>query len=296
MKENQTVEFKEFREDELLKIPFAILDIDGVIFHSCIPDSGNPSGLKNLKQLLKGLSNKLRENTNDNANLKIVALYLEFPVSYRGRSYTGANSTKPKSSSVKPIETELKKQRLLSDSFLSTAIIAETCEATFLKLWDGAKERLAIPRKDFPEIIPETLKLAKNGKLYSYQGLFSGKIPQRYFQKAGRLNTPVEIIYNSEVRTNLHTRDKELIKPASMHIIGGLETDSMKKNVVCDYLVPAIREAYITAQFHGYYIDTTETQIKTNENRSPLLDRGILHECLTFHLSEGNHFSKEEAC
>ena len=307
MKESQTVEFKESWRDEYLKILCAFANTDGGVLYLGISDDGKPVGLKNVKQLLEILPNKIRnslniipsvkvEKINSKEIIKIEISPSEVPISYKGRFYIRAGSTTQEVSGMELIKIIMKKQKLSWDSLLSDVGIEEIDKEMVLKFKEMAKDRLAISEGDSIEKILENLELIKDGKVTNAGLLLFGKYPQKYFlnsiSRVGRFKTPTEILDTIEIRGNLFAQVDKLIEAIKKHLNVRFEIKGIERKDIWDYPLPAIREACVNALIHRDYMDSAENQIKIYDDHIWFWNPGKLPEGLTIEMLKGEHFSK----
>ncbi|MEO0232890.1 MAG: ATP-binding protein, partial [candidate division WOR-3 bacterium] len=104
MKEIQNVEFKSNWNDEFLKIIASFANANGGKLYIGVDDNGNVIGLKDLKNLLEILPNKIKNKLQiiayvnmlkkgDKEYLEIDVKPSSFPVSYNGKFYIRSGST-----------------------------------------------------------------------------------------------------------------------------------------------------------------------------------------------------------
>ncbi len=307
MRESQTGEFKESWRDEYLKILCAFANTDGGILYLGVSDEGNPVGLKDIKNLLEILPNKIINNLNIIPSVKvekidgkeIIKIEIspsEVPVSYKGRFYIRAGSTTQEISGTELLKFIMKKQKQSWDTLLSDAGLEDIDEETVQRFRDMAKDRLAISEFDSIEKILENLELIANGKLTNAGLLLFGKNPQKYFLNAisrvGRFKTQTEILDTIEIRGNLFSQVEKLVEAIKKHLNVRFIIEGIERKDMWDYPIPAIREACINALIHRDYIDSAEVQIKIYDDHIWFWNPGKLPDGLTVEMLKGEHYSK----
>lgn len=193
MKEIQNVEFKSNWNDEFLKIIASFANANGGKLYIGVDDNGNVIGLKDLKNLLEILPNKIKNKLQiiayvnmlkkgDKEYLEIDVKPSSFPVSYNGKFYIRSGSTTHELEGQELCNFLLEKSgRTWDELFEERASFEDIDLQTLEKFKNLSIDRIPsiIQEKDW-KIILEKLKLVENGKIKRACILLFGKDPKSF--------------------------------------------------------------------------------------------------------------------
>jgi ATP-dependent DNA helicase RecG len=310
MKEAQNIEFKTSWQDEYLKIISAFANCSGGKIYIGIDDKGNVAGIKNVKELLETLPNKIRNKLGIIVSVNLLKQdnkeYLEvevkpatFPVSYEGKFYIRSGSTTQELTGQELTNFLLEKSGITWD---------ERCEEetnnndidifTIEKFKDLARDKIpSIIQEQNTNRIFQKLNLFKNETIKRAGILLFGKDPQRFYPQAvvkiGRFKGSTEILFHDLIEGNLFEQlEKTLEILKSKYLISKIEFEGIQRKEKLEYPYEALREAIINALIHRDYLGTSNVQIRVYDDKLIIMNEGKLPPELSIEKLKTDHLSK----
>lgn len=310
MKEIQNVEFKSNWNDEFLKIIASFANANGGKLYIGVDDNGNVIGLKDLKNLLEILPNKIKNKLQiiayvnmlkkgDKEYLEIDVKPSSFPVSYNGKFYIRSGSTTHELEGQELCNFLLEKSgRTWDELFEERASFEDIDLPTLEKFKNLSIDRIPsiIQEKDW-KIILEKLKLVENGKIKRACILLFGKDPQKFYiqslVKIGKFKTQTEIISNDIVGGNLFKQlENTLDMLKTKYLISEIKFEGIQRKEIIEYPYEALREAIINALIHRDYSGTSNIQIRIYKDKLVIMNEGKLPQDLPVEKLKTEHISK----
>jgi len=313
MTETQKIEYKENWRDEFLKIISAFANSNGGKLFIGMDDFGNVKGIKNYKELLEYLPNKIKnhllitpiinlEKVKEKFIIAIEVIPASFPVFYNGKIFVRSGSTTQELTGIELTSFLLEKTGQTWDKLSLDADYSDIDIDTIEKFIELADKRLPLIKeiRDFKLLLEKLQLCTKEGKLTHAAILLFGKEPQKYFpsaySKVGRFKTETEIIDTVVIKGNLFNQLDGIISAIKKHINVRFDTSVRDFNVkgltridIWEYPIDALKEAVINSLIHRDYLGTAPIQIKIYDDRISLWNLGKLIPPLTIEVLKQPH-------
>lgn len=312
MKENQNTEWKTEWKDEYLKWICGFANAQGGKIYIGVDDKGKITGIKNAKELLEILPNKIIDilgimpvvNLFSEDRKEYIEMIVEpypFPVNYKGQYYFRSGSTKQ----------ELKGNSL--NRFLLGKIGkkwdgVEIPNVTLADLKTEALQRFrnrALKSKrvdegilnDSADVLLEDLQLIENGFLKRAAILLFHPTPEKFiagaYIKIGFFKTDDDLLFQDEVHGNLMEqidKTEDLLK--TKYSVYTINYEGMARVEKPPFPEKAIREALLNAIAHKDYSDPPPIQISVYSDHIIFWNPGQLPENWTVETLKTKHASK----
>lgn len=312
MKENQNIEWKSEWRDDFLKWICGFANAQGGRIYIGVDDTGNVSGIKNAKELLEILPNKILDILGiisqvnllvegEKEYIEIIVEPYSFPVNFRGQYYFRSRSTKQ----------ELKGNNL--NKFLLGKIG---------KRWDGVEipnvswsdlKAESVQRfrnkayksrrvdedilNDNLEVLLEDLQLIENGFLKRAAVLLFHSDPEKYvpgaFIKIGYFKSDDDLAFQDVVQGSIMEqieKAEELLR--TKYFVYTIEYEGISRTEKPPFPEKAIREALLNAIAHKDYSDPNPIQISVYADHIIFWNPGQLPENWTVETLKAKHASK----
>jgi ATP-dependent DNA helicase RecG len=312
MKENQNIEWKNEWKDEYLKWICGFANAQGGKIYIGVNDNGIVSGIKNAKDLLEFLPNKILDilgiapivNLISEEGKEFIEIIVEpypFPVNYKGQYYFRSGSTKQ----------ELKGNSL--NRFLLGKIgkrwdAVEIPNVTSVDLKTESLQRFRNRAfkskrvdedvlKDSADVLLEDLQLLENGFLKRAAVLLFHPKPEKFvlgaYIKIGFFKTDDDLVFQDEVHGSLMEqidKTEDLLK--TKYAVYTIDYEGMARVEKPPFPEKAIREALLNAIAHKDYSDPTPIQISVYSDHIIFWNPGQLPENWTVENLKTKHASK----
>ncbi len=286
-KENQQLEWKENWRDEYLKWVCGFANADGGKLIIGKNDSGEVTGIKNAKQLLEEIPNKILSvlgiiaavnlrSENDREYVEINVEPHPFPVSYKGEYHYRSGSTKQELKGQALDAFLLKKYGLHWDGVphpgMTIQNIDDKAIENFLKkgLQSGRLDKNS--QFDSPSDVIFNLKLLEKSYLRRAAALLFSENPETYivgsFVKIGFFKSNTELLYQDEIHGNIFSQvDRTLDLLTTKYMKAYIRYEGVQR--IDQFLFPpeALREAVTNAIVHKDYASANPIQISVYEDK-----------------------------
>jgi ATP-dependent DNA helicase RecG len=311
MAENQNIEWKEVWKDEYLKWICGFANAKGGKLYIGKRDDGAVCGVKNFEKLLDELPNKITNhlgivcdvNLLDEQGEKYIEIIVppyDVPISYHGKYYYRAGSTKQELQGVSLNDFLLRKAGKTWDDVIEPSASFDEIDLnaveSFLKGAVRSKRMPFIEKENDLQQLFQNLRLIDGGKLKRAAILLFGKDPRKYFINAfikiGRFGESDTDLINQEViemnvfemaDTVLEILDKKYFKKA-------ISYEGIHRVETTEYPYDAIREVLLNAIVHRNYIGAP-IQISIYEDKLMVWNLGLLPEVITIEDLKRKHAS-----
>lgn len=295
-KETQSVEFKRVWKDEYVKWISAFANGDGGTLYVGRDDNGEVVGVKNAKDLLVIIPNKIQSllgvvpsvnlyNENDKEYLAISVEHYPYPVSYKGEYFVRSGSSVQELKGNALSQFLLAKQGKKWDSVPNVNLKFEDLDKF---AFEAFREKVAKRQRINDELINESDEMLieklhlKDGKyLKQAATLLFAKEPQKYITgshiKIGFFKSNSELSYQDIVGGNLFEQvDKTMELIFSKYLKAMISYQGVQR--IEQYAVSelAFREALTNAVVHKDYASEFDIQISVYKDRLMIWNAGDL--------------------
>ncbi|URA10641.1 ATP-binding protein [Thermospira aquatica] len=308
--ENQETEYKESWHDDYLETISAFANTQGGKLIIGIDDKNEIIGVKNAKELLENLPNKIIHKLNiipeiqsrtreGKEIIEIVIKPSSFPVSYNGRFYRRSGSTTQQLNGQELMNFLLEKSGQSWDEIVEPkASLEEIDEKAIENFIQLAKDKI-------PSIETETnwvnilkkLKLIESDKLKRAAILLFGKNPQDFYIQAvtriGKFRTPTDVVSTDIIEGNLFDQlQKTLELLRTKYLISKIEYEDIHRREILEYPYEALREAIINALIHRDYLGKSQIQIRIYDDKLIIMNEGKLPPDIPVEKLKTDHISR----
>ena len=309
--EQQNVEFKSSWHDDYLKWICGFANTQGGKILIGLNDTGEVIGLRNYKELMELLPNKIHDllgilaevNLNQADGkyyIEIVVPPYSVPISLRGRYYYRSGSTKLEFKGPALHDFLLKKSGVTWDDAVEPRAsyndINEKTVATFLKASENAGRLPVDENLTLPELF-EKLRLTQNGQLKRAAIILFGKDPAKFypntFVKIGRFGkNDADLKFQETEEGNLIVLLQAVLTQLNhKFLIRQIEFEGMHRIEKGEYPVPAIREMLLNSLVHRNNMGAP-IQIRVYDDKISIWNEGSLPEGLTLAALKRSHASR----
>ena len=311
-KESQNKEWKESWRDEYLKWICGFANAEGGNLTIGRNDKNQIVGVKNAKELLEVLPNKVRDllgimvdvNLRKSAGkeyLEIVVPAYPNPISYKGDYYYRSGSTNQALKGAALDRFILRKQGKQWDGVLEPSFKQKNCSASALKLFkQKAKQSGRMDPailKDSREVLLDNLELVESHGLKRAACLLFSDRPEGIISgswiKIGFFVTDDDLRYQDEIHGNLFDQvEKTLELLQTKYLKAYISYEGIQRVEKFLYPKDALREAVLNAVIHKDYSSGIPAQISVYEDKICLWNPGQLPEGWSMKRFLGKHPSK----
>jgi len=280
MSEGQNLEFKESWHDEYLKWICGFANADGGKIYIGRNDKGNVVGVKNYKNLLEYIPNKIHNMLGIIADIRLKrkdkAHFIEItvppysvPISYKGRYYYRTGSTKRELTGNSLNEFLLKKTGKTWDEVIEPrAKFSDIDKRSVKKFLESAAraKRFPVDKKMSIKELFSKLKLTEKGKLRRAALVLFAKDPRDFFStmyiQIGRFRkTKVNLLFQEVVEGNLiKSLEEALTVLDGKFLISPVSFEGIHRIEKWQYPLSALREIILNVLVHRNYMGA-HTQI-----------------------------------
>lgn len=313
MKENQNLEFKESWRDEYLKYISGFANTHGGTLLIGINDSGQVIGVKNAKELLENLPNKIVTTTgvvadvdlmseNGMEYIKVTIPQSTAPVSFKGKFYYRSGSTLQELNGIAAHDFIMKKMGITWDGQGVDSATLDDIDPEAVKYFiqSGIKNKRLLPSAE-NDSIKKTLSnlelFTKDGRLTMAALLLFGKNPQKYC-----ISATFRIGYFWDDIPEVKTQDMiggDLIRMADRvievldhkYLVRPIHYEGMRRIEPLEIPEEGLREVLYNAIVHKDYRGT-DIHLRVYPDRLRLSNEGELPEGYTMDVLYGQHESK----
>ena len=292
--ETQSVEFKSLWKDDFLKIISSFANLEGGELFIGIDDEGNVIGVKQSKNLMEVIPNKISGKLGIIPSVKLEkkdkqdVIHIEInpssvPISYNGKFYVRSGSTTRELRDNELAHFLITKMGRTWDDFIEERTSIEDIDYDTVERF----KRLAMDRipsismeKDCKTVL-EKLDLISNGKVKRAAVLLFGKKPQKcYFHanvRIGKFLTDTEILTDDRIEGNLFIQlEKSLDVLRTKYLKTEISFEGIHRRDILEYPYEALKEAIINALIHRDYLSTSEIQIRIYNDKMIIMNSGKL--------------------
>jgi ATP-dependent DNA helicase RecG len=311
MPEQQNIEYKSSWHDDYLKWVCGFANAQGGHIYIGKDDDGKITGLRNYKELMDEIPNKIKNNMGISADVNLFddngKKYIEIDVSpnsvaisLHGRYYYRSGSVKQELTGVALTEFLLKRSGLTWDEVIEPrATFKDIDEESFRRYLVMSKEKERMPDIDglSTEEIFEKLRLTDNGKLKRAAIVLFGKDPKKFytnaFVKIGRFSKDdTDIRFQDVEEGNIIVLLREVLSRLNhKYLIRPIEFEGILRLDGYEYPLPALREIILNALIHRTYMGAF-IQIKVYDDKISIWNDGGLPEGITLESLLHTHKSK----
>lgn len=312
MSENQNIEYKQSWRDEYLKWICGFANSSGGKVCVGKDDTGKVVGIKDFKNLLVDIPNKVRDilgivaevnfiSENNLPYLEIIVAPYPYPINYKGKYYCRSGSTNLELTGASLNKFLLEKSGKRWDGVLiPDCKIKDLSNELIIKYKEKATKSGRIYSEvlnDTNEILLENLLLVENNILKRAAILLFHYQPEKYIQgaylKIGFFRDDDDLVFQDEIHGNLIEQiDKtlDLLKTKyTANLISYSESNRIENSPFPEF---ALREALINAIAHKDYSDGTPIQISVYDDHIVFWNPGHLPENWTAEYLMKKHPSK----
>lgn len=313
MKENQNLEFKESWRDEYLKYISGFANTHGGTLLIGVNDSGQVIGVKNAKELLENLPNKIVTTTgvvtdvdlvseNGMEYIKVTIPQSTAPVSFKGKFYYRSGSTLQELNGIAAQDFIMKKMGITWDGQGVDSATLDDIDPEAVKYFiqSGIKNKRLLPSAENDSIqktISNLELFTEDGRLTMAALLLFGKNPQKYC-----ISATFRIGYFSDDIPEVKTQDMiggDLIRMADRvievldhkYLVRPIHYEGMRRIEPLEIPEEGLREVLYNAIVHKDYRGT-DIHLRVYPDRLRLSNEGELPEGYTMDVLYGQHESK----
>ena len=311
MPEQQNIEYKQSWHDDYLKWVCGFANAQGGRIYIGKDDSENTVGLKNYKELMDTIPNKIKNllgiaaevnllQESGKSIIEIIVLPYSVPISLRGRYYYRSGSVKHELTGAALNEFLLKRSgQTWDDAIELRATFADIDENAFNSYLKISKEKGRLPDIEglTTKEIFDKLRLMEKGQLKRAAIILFGKDPGRFypstFVKIGRFAKDDADLRFQEVEEGCIITLLQNVLSQLNHkfLVRPIEFEGMYRVEKGEYPVPAIREMLLNALIHRNYMGA-HTQIRVYDDKMNIWNEGTLPEGLDLESLRHSHSSK----
>lgn len=310
MAEKQNIEYKSSWHHDHLKVICGFANANGGMLYIGKNDQGKTIGVKNHKELMETLPNKILDilgvvvkvNLNHEKSLHYIEIKVppySVPISLRGSYYFRSGSVKRELTGMALNEFMYKKMgktwdEVIEDRAKLSDIDKKSVEM-FLSAAAEAKRFPANEHRSLKELL-EKLKLMEKGKLTRAALVMFAKDPMRFFPsmcvRIGRFGeSKVDLRFHESVEGNLVQCLKEVIELLDhKFFISPISFKGLQRIEKWQYPLPALREVLLNSLIHKNYMGP-HLQIEVYDDRICFWNPGSLPEELTVKSLKRQHSS-----
>jgi len=308
--ESQNIEWKQNWHDDYLKWVCGFANAFGGKIFIGIDDNGNVTGLKDYKNLLETIPNKIREHLaivaqinvlkkNNRHFIEIIVPQYTVAISLRGRYYYRTGSTKLELTGNALNEFLLKKSGQTWDNVIEQTATFDDIDQNSVHYFinDAKRSGRIFEVEDLTTTqLFEKLRLTENGKLKRAAIILFAKDPNRFYPnvtvKLGRFGTSDDDLRFQEIEEgNIIKLLKNVVDQLGRKfLIKNITFDGMLRIETSEYPDAALREMLLNALVHRTYTGAA-IQLRVYDNKLSLWNEGNLPENLSFESLKGYHIS-----
>ena len=310
MPETQNIEYKQSWHDDYLKWICGFANAQGGRIYIGKDDAGKTVGIKDYKELIVDLPNKIKNNLgitaevnllqeNDKHFVEITVQPYSVPISLRGRYYFRCGSVMQELTGAALNEFLLKRSGHTWDDVIETRATFDDIDERTVKIFlRKAEEAGRLPDSDglsTPELL-EKLRLTKNGELKRAAIVLFGKDPGSFypntFVKIGKFEDDDFTIRFQETEEGniIQVLDNVLRTLDYKFLIRNISFVGMNRIENLEYPIVALREMLLNALIHRNYMGAP-TQLRVYDNKLTLWNHGTLPEGITLDRLTKHHSS-----
>jgi ATP-dependent DNA helicase RecG len=219
-------------------------------------------------------------------------------IPYKGHYYERVGAQTREMKPAKVLDRHMRKKPW--DSIITEYSVKEIDYETVTRIIKQAVDANRLPAEsinDPCDVSLEKLHLASNGKISNGALLLFGKDPEKYFPhlkiRLGRFDKRGEIVDDKSVGGNLFHQFNTAFTILQQHIGVSYQIETLERDDVWEYPLPALREALLNAVAHRNYADVANPiAIKTYNDRIWIANPGGLLEGLTVDDLKKDHQSR----
>ena len=294
--ENQCTEYKSVWRDEYLKWLCGFANANGGVLYIGKNDNSETVGVKDVKNLLEELPNKIRttmgmvadvslHSENDKDFIKVDIAPYPSPISYHGKYYLRSGATNQELTGNALDEFILRKQGRTWDSVPVPYLKVEDFDRDAFRLFREkaiSSGRLTKEDVNISDVeLFESLSLTENNYLKRASILTFHQRPTKWFLgayvKIGYFRTNADLVYQDEINGSiLSMPDKVIDLIYTKYLKGYIRYEGLQR--IDEYPVPkgALREAILNAIVHRDYSTGIPIQIKIYDDKIIIYNDGIL--------------------
>jgi len=281
MKESQNIEWKSEWRDEFLKWICGFANAQGGKIYIGVDDTGNISGIKNAKELLQILPNKILDilgiiapvnllMEGEKEYIEIIVEPFSFPVNFRGQYYIRSGSTKQELKGNNLNKFLLGKIGKRWDGVEIPTVSLQDLKAESVQRFRNKAHKSRRVDEDILndnlEVLLEDLQLLENGFLKRATVLLFHPHPEKYvpgaFIKIGYFKSDDDLAFQDVVQGSIMEqieKTEELLR--TKYFIYTIEYEGISRIEKPPFPEKAIREALLNAVAHKDYSDPNAIQI-----------------------------------
>jgi len=311
MREQQVIEYKSIWKDKYLQWICGFANAQGGTLIIGKDDDGKIVGVKNVKQLLEDLPNKITtilgivadvnlHETEQGDYIEIVVEPQSNPVNYKGEYHYRSGATKQELKGAALDNFLLKKQGKHWDSvFVPNVSVADLKQETFdffRKKGIKSKRLDDDVLTDSNELLLENLQLIEDNCLKRAALLLFHPKPEKFvtgaYVKIGFFETDSDLIYQDEIHGNLFEQvEKTIDLLFTKYIKALISYEGIYRVETYEYPKEAVREAIHNAVAHKDYTGGTPIQISVYPDKIMVWNYGQLPQNWTIDTLQGKHSS-----
>jgi len=309
--ESQEVEYKSSWREEYLKWICGFANASGGKMIIGVDDSGKYNGVKNFKELMETLPNKIRDTMGIQAQVNLIGenglfcieievLSYDTPISYKGKYYRRSGSTLQELNGPSLYEFLLKKTGKTWDNIPEPNATFDDIDSLSVQIFlsDVRKTgRIEIEDNISVDLLLEKLHLIENGVLKRAALVLFAKNPARFFPntavKIGRFGvSDADLLYHQVIDGNLiYFKDQIIDILNSKFFIHPIEFAGIQRIEKTEYPIAAVREMVLNALIHRNYMGAP-TQIRLYNHSFSIWNDGLLPDGITVEDLRTTHRSK----
>ena len=313
MSETANIEYKIEWKDDFLKVICAFANTSGGILYIGKNDDGEPIGVKNSKELLETLPNKINSrlgiiaavNYHQESRIQILSIEVSkstVPISFQGRYYKRSGSVVLELQGRQLSDFLLKQSGITWDTLPVEDVTADNLDQSTIERFKSfALDRLpAVYLEKSSDALLQKLNLLISKELSRAAILLFGKQTQLNFPQAhvkiGRFASPSTMISSDIIEGNLFQQLESVFEVLKKkYLINRIHFEGIHRREISPYPLEALREALINALIHRNYHSTAATQIRIYDHSLQIINDGRLPDGMTIsdlkkpHLSYPKH-------
>jgi ATP-dependent DNA helicase RecG len=308
--ENHSVEFKASFQKELIESVVAFANSYGGKIFIGVRDSGDIVNLTISSETIQNYINTIKQNTQPSIIVDIdeyevnhktilvvdVKEYPLKPIAYKNRYYKRVKNSNHTMSLDEISNAHLKTINSSWDYYVDdrhdfSDISQENIDNLINKIEIYQNKKFT----DDPFTILKKYELIKKDKLtFGAYLLFTCNNSALTAFQIGRFKTPIDIIDNIDINTNIVSQIDTAIEFIKKHLMTEfMITGEAQRTIKYDYPLKAIREIVINMIVHRDYSDSGNSIIKIFDNRIEFFNPGKLYDDITIEkLQSGNYSSR----
>jgi ATP-dependent DNA helicase RecG len=308
--ESQTIEFKASFQKELIETVVAFANAKGGKILVGVSDDGDIVGVELKKESLQDWINQIKTNTQpsilvdievveiDNKSIAIVDVkeYPIKPIAYKNRYYKRIKNSNHLMSLDEIANMHLQSINSSWDYYIDDRHNFDDISQENIDYFLSRVEKnLDKTFSEDPFMVLKKYELIKDDKLtFGAYLLFTSNNSALTAFSIGRFKSPIDIIDNIDINTNLFAQVDLAIEFIKKHLMTEfIITGEPQRTHKYDYPLEAIREIVVNMIVHRDYRDSGNSIIKIFDDRIEFFNPGKLYDDLTIEkLKSGNYSSR----